>query len=260
MSISTRAPRILAVAVAAFFGLAGPPMVAPAAGQTADELSAQATDPTASLLAVNLFGTATNSYHDLDESGFELKFQPVIPFRAFGMPNILRVVAPYQMSGPGAEGLKDVSIFNLTVFGEEWGRWGVGAVANLAEGITDRDAQFAFGPAVGGVYNWSPTVQLGVFNQNLFGDDTAITQIQPIIAYQLGNGWALSAGDLQFVYDWEAGSWLQFPLGFQIGLVRPIFGQPMRFSVNPQWNLRDRPGTFESKIVFGVTLLAPTGG
>lgn len=260
MRMLPRGRPTLAPALVALLGLALGSWAVPGAAQTADELSTQATDPTAPLLAINLFGTASTSYHDLDESGFEMKFQPVIPFSAFGMPNLLRVIAPYQMSGPGAEGLKDVSIFNLTVVGEDWGRWGVGAVANLAEGVSDRDAQFAFGPAAAAVYNWSPTLQLGVFNRNLFGDETAITQLQPIVAYQLGNGWALSAGDLQWIYDWKAGSWIQFPLGFQLGLVRAIAGQPMRFSINPQWNVRDRAGTFESKIVFGVALLAPSGG
>jgi hypothetical protein len=48
----------------------------------------------------------------------------------------------------------------------------------------------------------------------------SLTQIQPIITYQLGRGWALSAGDLQITYDWEKGEWVQVPIGFQIGVVR----------------------------------------
>lgn len=245
--------------LALLFGLAAGGTT-PVAAQIQEDLAQQATDPTASLLSVNLYGDVRTSFHDRDESGFEWRFQPVVPFSAFGMPNILRVVVPYQASGPGAEGLKSVSIFNLTLVDEEWGRWGVGPVMTLAEGVSENGPQFAIGPAVGAVYEYSPVVQLGIFNQNLIGSDFAITQFQPIIAYQLGNGWSLAAGDLQFVYDWDAGAWTQVPLGFQLGLVKPLFGQPMRFSVNPMWNVRDRAGTFESKIVFGVTLLAPTGG
>ena len=232
----------------------------PSAARAQEDLASQATDPTASLLSVNLLGDVRTSFHDREGSGFEWRFQPVIPYNAFDMPNLLRVIVPYQASGPGAEGLKSVSIFNLTLVDEEWGRWGVGPVATLAEGVSDGTTQFAIGPAVGAVYQYSPTVQLGLFNQNLIGSDFAVTQLQPIVAYQLGNGWSLAAGDLQFVYDWDAGAWTQVPLGFQLGLVKAVFGQPMRFAVNPMWNLRDRAGTFESKIVFGITLLAPTGG
>ncbi|MEJ2539206.1 MAG: hypothetical protein P8188_04440 [Gemmatimonadota bacterium] len=228
--------------------------------QTADELSVQATDPTAPLFQLNLIGDVTPGFNGSDESGFAVRFQPVIPFQAWGWDNIMRVVVPYQMSGPGAEGLKDVAIFDLVLVAEEWGRWGVGPVMNIAEGVSDRDAQFSFGPAIGAVYGLNPDLNLGIFNQNLFGDDVAISQFQPVVAYQLGNGWALTGGDLQFIFDWHDGSWIQAPLGFQLGVVRPILGQPMRFYVNPMWNLVDREGSFDSKILIGMTLIAPTGG
>jgi hypothetical protein len=84
-----------------------------------------------------------------------------------------------------------------------------------------------------------------------------ITQIQPIIAYQLGSGWALSAGDLQITYDWKQGQWVQVPIGFQIGVVRPIAGQAFRFSVNPQWNLKNITGAVKSSVIFTVALLLP---
>ena len=56
---------------------------APAGGSDADELSRQATDPTASLMAFNVIGEFTTSYHGLDDDGFTFKFQPVVPFRAW---------------------------------------------------------------------------------------------------------------------------------------------------------------------------------
>lgn len=230
------------------------------AAQTAEELSVEATDPTASLFSLNLIGDITAGYNGSDESGFALRFQPVIPFQAWGWNNIMRIQAPYQMSGLGSEGLNEITIFDLVLVEEEWGRWGAGPVIQLAEGASDRDAQFGIGPAFGGIYGVNPDLNVGVFNQNLFGDDLAISSFQPVVAYQLGNGWALSAGDLQIVFDWHDGRFAQVPLGFQIGVVRPILGQPMRFFVNPQWNLVDREGTFDSKILIGMTLIAPSGG
>jgi len=53
--------------------------------------------------------------------------------------------------------------------------------------------------------------------------------------------------------------WTNIPVGFQIGVVRTVAKQPLRFYVNPQWNFKDITGAVKSKIVFGVTLLAPAG-
>ncbi len=227
-------------------------------GGGADELSKQATDPTASLMSFNFINDFQTSFYALDDNGYEFRFQPVIPFRAFGVSNILRTIIPYQGSGPGNEGLKSISIFNLIVLPQHWGRFGIGPVMSIAESESDTPAKFSVGPAVGAVAPMSRKLNLGAFNQNLFGHDLAITQLQPIVAYQLGSGWALSAGDLQFTYDWNRNEWVSIPIGFQIGVVRPIAGQPFRFSVNPQWNLKDITGANKAKIVFTATLLAPS--
>ncbi len=221
------------------------------------DLSSQATDPTASLMAFNFINDFHTSFYGIEDSGFELRFQPVIPFRAWGTSNILRVVIPYQTNGPGPEGLRAVSIFDLVVIPKSWGRFGIGPVMNLEESHGPSEGKFSIGPAIGAVVRQSKRLNIGAFNQNLFGEDVAISQIQPIIAYQLGGGWALSAGDAQYIYDWKAGKWVIVPLGFQIGVVKPIAGQPFRFALNPQWNLKDITGAIETKIVFTVTLLAP---
>jgi hypothetical protein len=38
----------------------------------------------------------------------------------------------------------------------------------------------------------------------------------------------LSAGDLQFAYEWKRGGWVSLPIGFQLGVVRKIAGQAFR--------------------------------
>jgi hypothetical protein len=229
----------------------------PAAAGDADELSRQATDPTASLMSFNFINDFRTSFYGVDDDGFEFRFQPVVPFRAWKTSNILRLVVPYQTDGPGNEGLKSVSIFDLVVLPQRWGRFGIGPVMNLAESESAAESKFSIGPALGAVVPISKKLNVGGFTQNLFASGVAITQLQPIVAYQLGSGWALSAGDLQFVYDWELGEWVSLPLGFQIGKVLKVAGQPMRFSLNPQWNLKDIDGANKAKVVFTVTLLAP---
>jgi len=229
----------------------------PASGLDASELSRQATDPTASLMSFNLINDFRASFYGFDDTGYEFRFQPVVPFRAWGVSNILRVVVPYQVDGPGDEGLKDVTIFDLIVLPQKWGRIGIGPVLSLSQSAGSAPSKFSIGPAIGAVVPVSKKLNLGLFNQNLFGSDLAISQIQPIIAYQLGSGWALSSGDLQFVYDWKLGGWVSLPLGFQIGKVLKVAGQPMRFSLNPQWNLKDIRGASKVRIVFTVIILAP---
>ena len=231
------------------------------ADDSADALSAAATDPTASLMSFNLIGDYTGAFHGPDngqsDDAFDLTFRPVIPFKAFGKPNILRMTVPYQVDGRGGDGIDSVSLFDLVIFGKEWGRLGVGAVATLAN--DSAPDQFVIGPAVGAVWNYSKKLNLGLFNQNVFGGDTAISQLQPIIAYQLGGGWALSAGDLQFSYDWKRSRWLNIPIGFQIGKVTRIGKQPVRWAINPQYNLKNDDDLVKWKLVFTFTLLVPTG-
>ena len=255
---STRWVGVLACAVVVLFHAPRPARAqTPAPAGDANELSRQATDPTAPLMAFNLINDFRTSFSGLDDEGFEFRFQPTVPFRGFKLSHLMRVVVPYQGSGPGDEGLKDVSIFDLVVLPQKWGRLGIGPVMSLKQSAGDAPSKFAIGPAVGGTGALSKKLTVGLFSQNLFASDIAVTQLQPIIAYQLGHGWALSAGDLQYTYDWEDGRWVSIPFGFQVGVVRALGGQPFRFSVNPQWDLADIDGVISSKVMFTVTLLAP---
>jgi hypothetical protein len=79
---------------------------------------------------------------------------------------------------------------------QSWGRLGVAAVGSLVQAEEDAEGHFAGGPAVGVVIPVSKKLNVGLFNQNLFGGGVSISQIQPILAYQLGGGWSLSLGDL----------------------------------------------------------------
>lgn len=227
----------------------------------ADALSREATDPTASLMALNFQTLYTGGFHgdapSLDDDRWTLQFRPVIPFEAFGKPNILRLTVPYQVDGRGDEGWGPVSVFDLVVFNESWGRWGLGPVVSIDTAGSAPD-RFVAGPAIGGVWQVNKKLNLGLFSQNVFWSDTAVSQIQPVVAYQLGGGWSLSAGDLQFIYDWEAGRWLNAPIGFQIGKVTKLGRQPVRFSVNPQYNLIDDPGLPEWSVTFTFTALFPS--
>jgi hypothetical protein len=228
-----------------------------------DELSRRATDPTASPPTFSLINDVTFNYRNLadgtpvDDTGYALRFQPVIPFRAWGVANILRMTIPYQISGPSPDGLGDVTVFDMVILPQSWGRLGIGVVGSFAAATSDVSAHASAGPAIGLVAAVSKKLNLGLFNQNLFGDGVSISQIQPIAAYQLGSGWSLSLGDLQWPYDWDRNEFVSMPIGVQLGKVLPVLGQPMRFALNPQYDLKDLPGASRFKILFTIQLLLP---
>lgn len=151
-------------------------------------------------MALN-FQTSWENYDGADIPGqpndsWSFKFRPVIPFTFVDHPNILRLSIPYPFEGRGEDGFLPISLFDLVVFNETWGRWGIGPVMTFdtTGGLPD---EFSIGPDIGGVWQVNKKLNLGLFTQNVFWSDTAVTKIQPVIAYQLGYSWSLSAGDLQ---------------------------------------------------------------
>ena len=120
--------------------------------------------------------------------------------------------------------------------------------------------RFVLGPAFGAVWHVSDKFKLGVLSQNVFWTDTGRSQLQPIIAYELGDGWSISAGDLQFTYDWERGRWLNVPVGFQISKVLKIGGEPINFGLSQQYNLLNTAGQKGYSFSVSATFLFPTIG
>lgn len=229
---------------------------------SAADLARQATDPTASLMAINFIGNYVGDYRDIEpgeeDDSSELTFRPVIPFTAFDQNHILRLTVPYHTGGRGAHGLGTVSIFDLIIKSRSWGRLGFGGVAALAREGSAPD-ELAIGPAVGFVRPLNDKFSIGVFSQNVFASDTAVSQLQPVITYQLGGGWSLSAGDAQWIYDWKGDGWIAQPIGVQLGKVTSFAGQAVRWAVNPQYDIVDHRGSERWSLTFTFTILAPGG-
>ncbi len=231
------------------------------AAEDNDKLSRQATDPTASLMALNFQSIYTGAFHGTGIPGEEdeqwlFQFRPVIPFEFLDRPNIFRATIPYQTGGRGDEGFAPLSFFNLMVFNQDWGRWGLGPMMSI-DTTGDLPDGFSVGPAAGFVWQIDKKLNLGLFTQNVFWSDTALTNIQPVIAYQLGGGWSLSAGDLQFSYDWEHSRWLSIPVGIQLGKVAKLGDQPVRIAINPQYNFQNDRGLGEWSVSSTFTTLFP---
>jgi hypothetical protein len=225
------------------------------AAPDANDLSRKVVDPTASLKTFGFrFIHVDGYYGNGDESANQVQFQPVIPFEAFGVSNILRITATQTLDGPRDSGFNDVSIFNLFIISEDWGRWGFGPVVDFISERPPGGDSFTAGPALGAVLTQGKWTY-GIFNQNFIGSETELSSLQPVIGYQLGNGYSLSAGDAQFTYDWKSGQWVNLPLGASLNKVTEVGGLPIKLSINPEYNFRDLEGTGQFTVRFGLSLI-----
>ncbi len=175
--------------VASSYSQEAPPVAVPVS--TGENLTQQAADPTAPLMAFNFKQEYVSSFYQVPGSGSDFTFQPVIPFRAWRTSNLLRATVNYNTSGPTGSGVNNVSVFDLIVFNEEWGRWGFGPLIQFVPNNGNGNDTALAGPAVGFVARHGK-MNLGLFNQNLFGAETRFSSLQPIVAYVLPHGWSLA--------------------------------------------------------------------
>jgi hypothetical protein len=230
-------------------------------------LGQAAEDPTASLMSVQLSDWYTARFNGLnDEDANTVVLRSAIPFQTGDLNHIFRVTVPFITGSPFLDaGLSDMTLFDLVVFDQSWGRWGVGPVALLPSGGSSRGAeQWALGPAVGftarkGKLLW------GAFNQNLFtyaGNDNRTpvnaSVVQPIISYGLGHGWSAGCSEMTFTYDYEAGRWASLPLGAKVAKLVKFGKLPVQFSLQYEHDFANQRGTPEDTIRFGMKFLFPT--
>ncbi len=135
-----------------------------------DELAAQATDPTASLMSFQLNDWYTANFHGLDDSLNQVVFRAAIPFALGGTNHIFRVTQPYVTSSPsGATGSR-------TRRSSTWScsarRGAAGVSASRARCRRAQDGlttdKWTAGPAVGFVNSSSRQYNWGLFAQTFF--------------------------------------------------------------------------------------------
>lgn len=184
------------------------------------------------------------------------QFRPTIPFVAWGQVNLLRVSVPYNFEGEDAPGLGDVQMFDLVVFKEDWGRWGIGPSVRLVPNADGGGSTFLAGPA-GGAVSKTDGWTFGFLIQNFLSDGESQSRIQPILAYKLNDNWAVNIGESEFRYRWDESRWTQLPLGTQLNNISTLWGQKVQFFVNPQYNFVRDSNTSGWTIFVGLTLLVP---
>jgi len=245
--------------------LLAPPLAFAQQAAGNDELAAQATDPTAQLMSFQLSDVYTASFHGLDDTANQVVFRAAIPFDLGATRHIFRVTQPYATSGPAGGGLIDTTIFDLVVFDQSWGRWGVGVSGTLPTGsesfTTDK---WTAGPAVGFVNSSNKPINFGLFLQSFFSfagkgsaPDVGILNFQPIFSYQLGGGRSLSLGNSALVYDTEKSRWASLFASVNYGQVVSFAGQKWRPNFEVGYDFKDDPGNPKWVIRAGISLLLP---
>ena len=235
-----------------------------AGGQSLEQA---ASDPTASLMSVQIQDIYTGSYHNLDDgSGNAVALRAAVPFQTGSLKHIARATLPMITDSPsGAEGVSDLVLFDLMVFDQSWGRWGAGPVALLPTASDDRIGaeKWAAGPAIGftarsGKFMW------GLFDQNLFSfagkgdrDDVNVSVLQPIINYSLPHKWSIGTSEMNVTYDWEQDQWTVLPLGMKVAKLVRFGAMPVQFSGAYEYNFADDAVAPEWTVNFTVKFLFP---
>lgn len=238
-------------------------LAAPASAE--QSLSSQASDPTASLMSFQLQDYYSANLHNSSGSQNIVQFRAAVPFQLGATNNIARLTLPYvTQNAAGRSGFADATVFNLTTFGRDWGRFGIGLVALLPTGADGISAEkWGLGPAAG--FMAQPDWGLfGLFNQNIFtvaGDDAKpdvnISTLQPIVKVPLGGGWTVGTSDMSFVYDWDRSEFISLPVGVSVSKLVKMSGKPVQFQMSYERNFYDSGTGPKGTIGFIAKLLVP---
>lgn len=233
-------------------------------GQSLDQA---ANDPTASLMSVQIQNLYSGSYHKLErEDSNTILLRPAVPFKTGDLNHIARATVPIVTGSPsGKTGLGDSVLFDLIVFNQSKGRWGVGPVMLLPTATNNvlGAEKWALGPALGFVLQEQGFIW-GLFSQNLFSfagngnrDDVRLSILQPIVNVSLPDKWSVGSSEMNLTYDWEKGGLANLPLGLKVNKLHKIGSVPVQFSGSYEYNFADRYVVPEWTVNFAVKFLFP---
>jgi hypothetical protein len=235
--------------------------------QVQESLSQSTNDPTASLKALVIGDWYTPSLHGLNGKDFNsVVIRPVIPFKLGNLNNIFRATFPIVTNTPGpVTGLADSTIFDLVVFNEPWGRWGIGPVILIPTGGGLLGSEkWALGPAIGFTAK-ADRLLWGIFNQNVFSfagnskrPDANLSILQPLVNYTITGGWSIGTSEMAITYDWESGKWVSLPLGIKLTKLVMLGKFPTQLGLQYEYNFAKDPiGGPEHTIRFTLSLVFP---
>lgn len=224
-----------------------------AARYRSQRLIDRATDPTAWLMQYHFRDRWIVPIEEGASDENDFQFRPTIPFLAWDQVNIFRAEVNYDIEMEEGSGLHDARLFDLIVFDGQRGRWGVGPAIQLKPNSSE---SFSIGPAAAAVAR-SKHWTVGLLSENFFGGDNAESFLEPVLAYKFDERWSMSVGEMKFEYDWQSGNWNRVPLSLSLDYISSVFGQKVRWFINPAYNFRNSDGDAEWMFNFGFDLLVP---
>jgi hypothetical protein len=250
----------------------------PAVAQTADDhpaksLTAQASDPTAPLLQLQVTNLWMPANHNGDGYANLLQAQPVIPIPKFSnvpVSQVTRLTVPMLTSpDPGrTTGLGDISFFDVFVpKARPWGVWGAGLGVVFPTAASDAlgAGKWQLGPAFTAMFYGVPSWQFGAVVQNPFSiagdsdrESVDALLVQPIVNYLMGP-WYVGIGDFTWQFDWTESGAATIPLGLQVGRIVTMGGQRYNLSAELECTAAHLRGATYPKwgIRLGAVLLLP---
>lgn len=263
VSYGSRVRESTALAVLFFSLLLADPGKALSADDTQD-LAAQSNNPGAPLVQLTFQNTYSPSNHKGDGYSNEFQFQPVIPLQPFALvpwPSIIRPSIPIETSpDPDRKtGLGDIELLHIFVPHLTAGfSWGVGAEFTFptAGQSVNGDEKWVAGPAAYVMFKRGARLQIGAIARERISfagkssrDDIHELVVQPILQYNLDDGWYVSMGDFDWKFDWKDNGAATIPAAFQVGKVADIGGKLFNLSLeygyyvarhgpNPNYSIR----------------------
>ena len=269
----------------------------PAMAQERD-LAAEARDPTASVLSMQIQYWLTTDFHGMtgaDQGTVVLR--PVIPYEFMGQKHLSRITFPVITHGPDVEyladqigadaddltnggtapyyvptkdkgGLADTTWLDLFLFPFSAGRWGLGPVLVIPTATDPAlgSEKWQLGPA-GVIIAKAGNLQYGFLSQWFLSvagesdrDDINNLAMQPFASYGIGkSAWSIGTSDMNCAYDFENGRWSSLALGARLEKLM-VFGKTnTRVFGEVEYNFADDKIGPEWTWRFNIAPLIPMG-
>ncbi|MCB1690106.1 MAG: hypothetical protein KDI33_16540 [Halioglobus sp.] len=239
--------------------------------RSSESLTAQAGDPTAPLVQMQLTYLYSSVVSDSSEDAEQFLLEPVIPIppsRFIPLTQIIRPTVPLLKDPDGKSGLGDIDIEHVFIpERESWGTAGLGYTLTFPT-ADHRDlgaGKYQAGPAATVIYNGFQNWQIGAtvtqswsFAGKSDRDDVSDFTFQPIANYLIGP-WYIGIGDFTWDYNWKGNQGWNIPLGLQVGRITQLGTQHFNLSAEVLW-VASRNGdgpTPERGVKLGFVWLLP---
>jgi hypothetical protein len=241
-------------------------------------------DPTASLTQIQVkdiytpaeYGTNAQLNTLQIRSIFAISPFSLIPFEQLVRPTLKIVTVPAnEKTAATTTGYDDMQLLDLFVmpwpdFERSKFRWGIGPYWIFPTSTTDSSGQGAWqvGPALGFAYRAIPGLNLSglmqqatsfAYTSSKSKPVTSIT-FQPMITYQLGDGWYVKSSDATWTFNLRHGTSTTIPLSAGGGKVWKLSeGYALDASLSGEWTAYRQfvTQTEQSTVNFELTMLLP---